>query len=166
AIVRLFTPDTSVITEGKTKVQRSKVSAQSCVLLFLSVISLAQVRENPRVQVEATQSPQTVGQTGSVPPRSESSLGRDSFSTNVTGPRATLGPGDLLEITVFDTPELAQRTRINGEGKITLPLIGEIPAGGMTADELEGAIRRKLMEGQFVRDPHVSVFVAEYAGQT
>jgi polysaccharide export outer membrane protein len=72
----------------------------------------------------------------------------------------------LLEITVFDTPELAQRTRINGEGKITLPLIGEIPAGGMTADELEGAIRRKLMEGQFVRDPHVSVFVAEYAGQT
>jgi polysaccharide export outer membrane protein len=77
-----------------------------------------------------------------------------------------LGPGDLLEITVFDTPELAQRTRINGEGKITLPLIGEITASGLSPNELELTIRRKLIEGQFVRDPQVSVFVTEYAGQT
>jgi polysaccharide export outer membrane protein len=159
-------PDISQTTEGKAKVQRIKVHAHLCALLFLSVVSLAQVRETGRVQVQAVQPPPPAGQTGNVPPVSESSLGRDSFSTSITGTRATLGPGDLLEITVFDTPELAQRTRINGEGKITMPLIGEIAASGLLPNELELTIRRKLIEGQFVRDPQVSVFVTEYAGQT
>lgn len=149
--------------------RRTKVSAHSRVLLFLSFLSLAspaQVRESGRVQVQAVQPPAPAGQTGNVSPVSESALGRDSFSTSITGTRATLGAGDLLEITVFDTPELAQRTRINGEGKITMPLIGEIAANGLSPNELELTIRTKLIEGKFVRNPQVSVFVAEYAGQT
>jgi polysaccharide export outer membrane protein len=47
-----------------------------------------------------------------------------------------------------------------------MPLIGEIAIRGMKPNELEGIIRRKLIEGRFVKDPQVSVFVAEYAGQT
>src|SRR5262249_48488411 len=131
---------------------------------LLSLVPHAQVRETGRVQNQAVQPP--VMQTASPSPLPESSLMRDSFSTSVTGMRVALGPGDLLEITVFDTPELTQRTRVSNEGKITMPLLGEINARGLSPNELETTIRSKLIEGQFVKDPQVSVFVAEYAGQT
>lgn len=90
----------------------------------------------------------------------------DSFSTTITGARAVLGPGDLLEISVFETPELTQRVRVNSDRKIMLSLIGEISVDGMTSDTLQSTIRTKLITNHFVRDPQVSVFVAEYAGQT
>jgi polysaccharide export outer membrane protein len=84
----------------------------------------------------------------------------------VTGARVALGPGDLLEITVFDTPELTQKTRVSSEGRITMPLIGELSVQGVAPNELERTIRSKLIDGHFVKDPQVSVFVVEYAGQT
>jgi polysaccharide export outer membrane protein len=76
-----------------------------------------------------------------------------------------MGPGDLLAITVFDTPELTEKVRVDSEGKITLPLIGEISVRGTTASALENVIRGKLIDGSFVKDPQVSVFIVEYAGQ-
>lgn len=139
---------------------RARIIAQLFVLLLPTVVPRAQMRESGRVQTQAVQ-PQT-GQVAVT----ETSLARDSFSTGVTGMRVALGPGDLLEVTVFDTPELAQRARVNSDGKITMPLIGEVTARGLSPNELENAIRGKLMEGRFVKDPQVSVFVAEYAGQT
>ena len=90
---------------------------------------------------------------------------KDAFSTTMTGARVLLGPGDQLEISVFDTPELTQRVRVNSDGKITLALIGEINVRGMLPDKLEGVITRKLVDGNFMKDPQVSVFVMEYAGQ-
>jgi len=90
---------------------------------------------------------------------------RDAFSTTMTGARVVLGPGDQLEISVFDTPELTQRVRVNSEGKITLALIGEIAVRGMSPDNLGKVITRKLIDGNFMKDPQVSVFVLEYAGQ-
>src|SRR5215469_6061534 len=152
AIAPLFTPDTSVKTEGRAEVQSTRFPARLCFFLFLGAVSQAQVRETGRVQNQAVQPP-PAGQAGNGPAVSGSSLGRDSFSTNITGTRATLGPGDLLEITVFDTPELAQRTRVNGEGKISMPLIGEIVASGLSPNELERTIRSKLIEARFVKDP-------------
>jgi polysaccharide export outer membrane protein len=66
---------------------------------------------------------------------------------------------------VFDTPELTEKVRVDSEGRITLPLVGEISVRGMTAGALEKIIRGKLIDGAFVKNPQVSVFLAEYAGQ-
>jgi polysaccharide export outer membrane protein len=96
---------------------------------------------------------------------SASPYSRDAFSTTMTSARVLLGPGDLLEISIFDTPELTQRVRVDSEGKITLSLIGEITVRGMVPDKLAGIITRKLVDGKFMKDPQVSVFVMEYAGQ-
>ena len=90
---------------------------------------------------------------------------RDAFSTTMTGARVMLGPGDHLEISVFDTPEMTQNVRVDSDGKITLALIGEIAVRGMSPDKLAGVITRKLVDGNFMKDPQVSVFVLEYAGQ-
>lgn len=135
-----------------------------CVLLLPSVMPLAQVRESGRAQVQAAQ-PQAAP-SGSPTTATATALTRDSFSTGVTGTLVALGPGDLLEITVFDTPELTQKARVSSEGRITMPLIGEVAVQGLTPDELARTIRSKLIDGHFVKDPQVSVFVAEYAGQT
>lgn len=90
---------------------------------------------------------------------------KDAFSTAVTGARVVLGPGDQLEITVFDTPELTQRVRVNSDGKIMLALVGEINVRGVSPNKLAGIIARKLVDGNFMKNPQVSAFVLEYAGQ-
>jgi polysaccharide export outer membrane protein len=76
-----------------------------------------------------------------------------------------LGPGDLIEVSVFDVQELASfKLRISNSGNITLPLIGTLPAGGLSATELQGAIRARLQE-KYMHDPQVSLFVHEHKSQ-
>lgn len=73
-----------------------------------------------------------------------------------------LGTGDLLEISVFDIPELSKiKARVGAEGLITLPLAGTVSAGGKTAMELEVAVKAAL-GSRYIRDPQVSVFVLEH----
>lgn len=73
-----------------------------------------------------------------------------------------LGSGDLLEISVFDIPELSKiRVRVASEGQITVPLVGSVNAGGKTAEELEEALVTSLAT-KYVRNPQVNVFVIEH----
>lgn len=76
-----------------------------------------------------------------------------------------LGPGDLIEVSVFDVQELSSfKLRISNSGNITLPLIGTLPAGGLSAVELQRAIRGRLQE-KYMHDPQVSLFVHEHKSQ-
>jgi polysaccharide biosynthesis/export protein len=73
-----------------------------------------------------------------------------------------LGPGDVLEVSVPNLDEIQTfSTRVSGEGKVTLPLVGLIQAGGMTESQFRDEIRRRL-EAKFMNDPQVNVFVREY----
>jgi polysaccharide biosynthesis/export protein len=79
---------------------------------------------------------------------------------------ATIGPGDLLHIDVFDVPELAREVRISQAGDLSYPLIpGKIPAAGMTTFQLETKIEELLVENGLVSHPQVSVFVKEQVSQ-
>lgn len=129
--------------------------------LWMTALITAQVRENA-VQLDDASVP--AGQSGETS-GTALSLHQDATSTSVTGARVSLGAGDLLEIVVFDTPELTQKVRVDSEGNIRLQLIGEIRVQGMTADAVGKTVTQKLVEGHFVKDPQVSVFVSEYAGQ-
>lgn len=71
-----------------------------------------------------------------------------------------LGPNDLIEITVFEAPELNRSVRVDGAGRISLPLLGVVPAAGRTPRELEEQLEGSLRE-RYIRDPHVSVQVTE-----
>jgi polysaccharide export outer membrane protein len=134
------------------------------LLLLLAVSSpvflLAQTREQGTAQATDPQQPPAMGA-----PALEPSYKKDALSTAMTGARVELASGDLLEIAVFDTPELNQRVRVNSDGMIQLSLIGEISVRSLSPDELGTIIQSKLVDGHFVRKPQVSVFVAEYAGQ-
>jgi polysaccharide export outer membrane protein len=72
-----------------------------------------------------------------------------------------IGPKDLLEITVFELPELNQTVRVSEDGTITLPLLGAVKIDGLTKDELEQRIS-SLLEEKYLKNPRVSVFIREY----
>lgn len=72
-----------------------------------------------------------------------------------------LGPGDLVRISVFGQNDLETVSRITNEGNVTFPLVGEVQIGGMTTRDAEAAIARVLTEGNFVRNPQVTVFIEE-----
>jgi polysaccharide export outer membrane protein len=73
-----------------------------------------------------------------------------------------LGPGDLLRITTFRNPDLTGEFRLDGTGTLAMPLVGNIPAGGKTARELEDAIETALRDQGLLVHPQVSAEVLEY----
>lgn len=75
-----------------------------------------------------------------------------------------IGPYDLLEISVFQVAEMSRAVRVNAKGMITLPLIGSVPAGGLTAVQLEEAIAARLAR-DYLQDPQISVFIKEFVSQ-
>ena len=92
---------------------------------------------------------------------SSSSAGT-GFGSGAAGP---IGAGDLVEMSVFDTPELSGKLRVSNTGDISLPLVGPLHVQGLKAEEAQSLIRQKLIDGGFVKDPQVTVFVSEYATQ-
>jgi len=76
-----------------------------------------------------------------------------------------LGAGDLVEVSVYNVPELTSKARIGSSGDIYLPLIDYAHVAGLTTDEAQELIEKKLSDGGFVKNPHVTIFVDEYALQ-
>ena len=78
-------------------------------------------------------------------------------------PRAgyTLDAGDKLRVVVFGQDGLTNSYSVDASGNITMPLIGPVPARGMTTADLTAAIGARLRQG-FIREPHVAVEVETY----
>ena len=91
-------------------------------------------------------------------------LGRMRASSTAPG-AAPVGPGDLVKITVTDVPELNLETRIGTDGTIQLPMIGAIEAAGKSEAALSAEISKQLVDKRYVRNPRVSVFIAEPKSQ-
>jgi polysaccharide biosynthesis/export protein len=76
-----------------------------------------------------------------------------------------IGPGDLLDITVFDVPELVLKVRVDISGCVSLAFLGDQKLAGMTVSEAQRLIARELVARQLVKDPQVSIFIEEFATQ-
>ena len=72
-----------------------------------------------------------------------------------------IGPDDLLDITVFEAPEMNRTVRVSTSGEISFELLGAVHVAGMTPRELETALQAKLRQ-TYLNDPHVGVFVHEW----
>jgi polysaccharide export outer membrane protein len=72
-----------------------------------------------------------------------------------------LDSGDRLRVVVFGQEGLSNSYAVDASGRITMPLIGAVPARGMTTGEVSQAISGKLKDG-YVREPHVAVEVEIY----
>jgi protein involved in polysaccharide export with SLBB domain len=77
-------------------------------------------------------------------------------------PSHILAPHEVIEIKVFQEPDLTTSTRIPANGRITFPLIGEVVVGGKSVQEVTQTIHERL-EARFLVNPQVSVAVLEQA---
>ena len=75
-----------------------------------------------------------------------------------------IGADDLLEIQVFGVDQLTRTVRVNGRGMVSLPLVGAVEVGGLTAQQAEARIV-KLLGDTYLQDPQVSLFIKEYTSQ-
>jgi polysaccharide biosynthesis/export protein len=121
-------------------------SSAGRVLLLLALLGVAAQAQDPGKFAQSTQ----------VPPAAQ------AFQSGGSG---AIGAGDLLEVTVFDTPELSGKARVSNSGEISLPLLGVLHVNGLTTDQTQKLVADALIQKQLVKEPQVSVFVAEYATQ-
>jgi polysaccharide biosynthesis/export protein len=76
-----------------------------------------------------------------------------------------IGSGDLLKVSVFGVNTFDEEVRVSRKGDVSLPLIGNVHVAGLTTDEAQSLIQEKLIDGNFMVHPEVSVFEKEYATQ-
>ena len=76
-----------------------------------------------------------------------------------------IGPGDLLHLQVYDTPEMEQRARVTDAGSIPFSFLGTVNVSGLTPDQAAAQIERRLVAGGVMLHPEVSVRVEAYATQ-
>jgi polysaccharide export outer membrane protein len=113
--------------------------------LFAMCVSSALAAPNDTVRVGALPAPDT--------------------ATAATSPDGDyrIGPLDVLDVAVLHVPEMTTTVRVSGSGQISLPLVGDIPANGRTAMELQRDIGHRLEN--MVQTPQVTIFIKEYASQ-
>jgi polysaccharide export outer membrane protein len=70
-----------------------------------------------------------------------------------------IGPEDVLAVNVWKEPEISRNVPVRPDGKITLPLIGDVEASGSTPRKVQEEIKKRL--GTFVSNPEVTVIVQE-----
>ena len=73
-----------------------------------------------------------------------------------------LGAGDELEIKALGADELTGQYLVQDDGTIKMLLIGEVPAAGLTLDQLENEIDKKLVAGQYFKQPRVTAVLLDY----
>jgi polysaccharide export outer membrane protein len=76
-----------------------------------------------------------------------------------------LAPGDLIEVGVYNVPELSTRARVSSSGDVYLPLIDYIHLGDLTVEEAQALIQKRLEDGGYVRSAHVTIFLDESTSQ-
>jgi polysaccharide biosynthesis/export protein len=129
---------------------------RSCFFSFLLLIALAQrsSAQQPTTGEKAT--------TENIAAPSEPS---HAIAPLQTASSLRLQTGDLIDVAVYNVPELTTKARISTQGEIYLPLIDYIHVAGLTAEEAEALIQKRLSDGGFVKNPHVTLFVDQYASQ-
>ena len=95
------------------------------------------------------------GCAGTVAPDTD---GRGAFIWDQEGDYK-IGVDDRIQITVWRNPELSTTVPVRPDGKISVPLIGDVMAGGNTPEQVAALIRQKLMT--YIREPNVAVMVVE-----
>lgn len=70
-----------------------------------------------------------------------------------------IGPEDVLAINVWKEPDISRNVPVRPDGKISLPLVGELQASGLTASKLQDVIAQKLKD--YISNPQVNVIVQE-----
>src|SRR3954468_9321627 len=88
---------------------------------------------------------------------------KDPAPTSQAGPTYVIGPDDTLYISVWKEPDLTETLPVRADGKISMPLLNDVQAAGLTPMQLGAALTDKLKK--YVSDPHVTIVVTQMNSQ-
>ena len=77
-------------------------------------------------------------------------------------PNLRLTPGILLNMTIYDEPELTTDARVNDKGDIVLPLIGTVHVEGETVAAAQAEVQKKYRDAEILKDPQITLNVMQY----
>lgn len=147
-------------------VRRSLLGLLTCALLTAGCVAIP---KGQTVPLTSANSPPTMVERDQAT-KLNSALASAALQTPTSTADYQLAPEDLLEITLFNVPESEAgvtprktEVRVSQEGTITLPLLGDVSAAGLTPSALEQSLRGRY--DQYLRNPQVGVYVKEYRGQ-
>jgi polysaccharide export outer membrane protein len=92
------------------------------------------------------------------------SAATSKLAREIASPEYRVGARDVLVVTLWDQPDLSGRFRIGPDGTFNFPMIGRVPAAGLTLGDVEKRLRTELANG-FFQDPQMSLSVEEYGSQ-
>jgi polysaccharide biosynthesis/export protein len=76
-----------------------------------------------------------------------------------------LSPGFLLDMEVYDTPELSSELRVDSTGDVTIPMIGKVHVQGETVPEAAAAIQKLFLDGKILNNPQVTINIVQYSAE-
>jgi len=92
-----------------------------------------------------------------------SSSANDPTPASQAGPTYVIGPDDTLYISVWKEPDLTETLPVRADGKISMPLLNDVQAAGLTPMQLGAALTDKLKK--YVSDPRVTIVVTQMNSQ-
>jgi polysaccharide export outer membrane protein len=146
---------------------RATIVAFALCLAF-SGVGAAQQQANPGAPQAADLPAQPVSQAAQSASGGQSAATKNDQGAKTSDSQSSvvkLGAGDLIEVAVYNVPELASKVRISNSGDIYLPLIDYVHVDDLTQEEAQALIEKRLSDGGFVRNPHVTIFVDEASSQ-
>jgi polysaccharide biosynthesis/export protein len=141
----------------------SRSAMRRTILLFSAAILLAgtgSIQAAPQDKKTSKQDPPVTS------PGTTSSSGDEaklSVAPATTDPAYMIGPEDVLDINVWKEPEMTRTVPVRPDGKISLPLINDVQAAGLTPLQLASTVTDRLRK--FLTDPQVTVIVATINSQ-
>lgn len=76
-----------------------------------------------------------------------------------------LGPGDVVKMTVYGSPDLSVETRVSESGMMTVPLLGQVQVGGMAVGSAEKKIATALEKGGYLKKAQVNLLITTMTSQ-
>ncbi|MGL6042907.1 MAG: polysaccharide biosynthesis/export family protein [Sandaracinobacteroides sp.] len=149
---------TQAALAGTLPARITPVQARASIWLGLALLLIAFVIPGPsgaQAQAQAQAQSQTPKPTAA---------SAQAASARLAPPLVTyvLGPSDGVSIVVYGQTEFNVATRVKPDGTIVMPLIGKVQAGGKTVLTLADEITRRLVQGNFLKDPIVNIEITEY----
>ena len=130
-----------------------------CRLSFFLTLTVACLMG---ARVEAGQTPNLPAVVGN---KDVARTGDGSAKGSASEPRVRIGPGDMIEVHVYDEADLEQTVRLNDLGDGTFSFVGTLHLSGLTTDQAGALIASKLKEGNYLLAPQVGVIIREYNRQ-
>ncbi|MDL5032950.1 polysaccharide export protein EpsE [Pelomonas sp. APW6] len=85
-------------------------------------------------------------------------------SATASAPEYRLAAGDAIRINVYQNPDLTLETRVSESGSLSYPLLGSVKLGGLSLSQAEQLIADGLRNGNFVKQPTVTIVVLQVRG--